>query len=85
MPLILHNASVLRPFSQWSRCDYDVYDGEHRVGRIFRADVGHAEETPWMWMIEFHRCRGAGPHQGLVASREEAMAAFKASWERGRS
>ena len=85
MPLILRHASVSRPSGQWSRSDYDVHDGEHRVGRIFRADVGRTEKTPWMWTIEFHQRRGAGPHHGLAASRDEAMAAFKTSWERCRS
>ena len=38
-----------------------------------------------MWTILFDERRPPGPHQGFAVSREEAMVAFKASWERGRS
>ena len=38
-----------------------------------------------MWTLVFHERRPPGPHQGFAVSREEAMVAFKASWERGRS
>ena len=82
--LLLHRASVYR-HGHWADDDYDVYDGERIVGRIFRAEAGHPAETPWMWTIVFHERRPTGPHQGFAVSREEAMAAFKASWERGRS
>ena len=82
--LLLRRASVYRP-GHWADDDYDVYDGERIVGRIFRAEAGHPAETPWMWTILFHERRPPGPHQGFAVSREEAMVAFKASWERGRS
>ena len=66
----------------WADDDFDVYAGEQNVDRIFEADAGHPE-TPWMWT--FHERKPPGPHQGFAVSREEAMVAFKASWERGRS
>ena len=83
MSLILRHAAFSRPSGRWSRSDYVIYDGEHSVGRIFRADVGCTEKTPWMWMIEVHQRRGAGPHHGLAASRDDAMVAFKTSWTAG--
>jgi hypothetical protein len=46
MLLILSHASVSRPSGQWSRNDYDVHDGEHRVRRIFRADVAGLSAVP---------------------------------------
>ena len=82
--LLLRRAFVYRS-GHWVDDDYNVYDGERIVGRIFRAEAGHPAETPWMWTILFHERRPPGPHQGFAVSREEAMAAFKASWERGRS
>ena len=38
-------ASVYRP-GHWADDDYDVYDGERIVGRIFRAEAGHRAGTP---------------------------------------
>ena len=82
--LLLRRAFVYRS-GHWVDDDYDVYDGERIIGRIFRAEAGHPKETPWMWTIVFHERKPPGPHQGFAVSREEAMLAFKASWERGRS
>ena len=82
--LDFRRASVYRP-GHWADDDYDVYDGERIVGRIFRAEARHRAGTPWMWTLVFHERRPPGPHQGFAVSREEAMVAFKASWERGRS
>ena len=74
MPLILRRASISRSSGQWLEDDYNVYAGQRNVGRIFKADAGHPAETPWMGTILFRDRRPV----------EEAMAAFKASWERGR-
>ena len=81
--LLLRRAFVYRS-GHWVDDDYNVYDGERIVGRIFRAEAGHPAETPWMWTILFHERRAPGPHQGFAVNQEDAMAAFKASWERGR-
>ena len=45
---LLRRASIYRP-GHWADDDYDVYDGERNVGRIFWAEAGHPAETPWMW------------------------------------
>jgi hypothetical protein len=61
-----------------------VIDGDRVVGRIFRAEAGHPDDRPWMWTLEHHERRGrTAPHQGHVASREEAMQAFEDCWESG--
>ena len=36
--LILRRASVSRPSGSWSETDYDVFDGEREVGRVYLVD-----------------------------------------------
>jgi len=83
MTLVLRRASFYRS-GQWADDDYDVYEGERAVGCIFKS-IAHPAEAPWMWTIVFHERRAPGPHQGFAASRDGAMMAFKAAWERRRS
>ena len=37
--------------------------------------------APWFWGFLWEERRGDGPHQGEVATRDEAMAAFRAAWD----
>ncbi len=72
--LILRRAQGYRP-GHWGPDDYDVLDGDRTVGRIFKD----ANET-WFWGVDFmlsHR-----KSYGHAESRESAMAAFKAEYER---
>ena len=58
------------------------------LGRGHRREshFAHPEGRPWMWTVEFHQRKGRpGLHQGHVVDRESAMAAFRESWNRGRS
>jgi hypothetical protein len=80
---VLRRANTSRPSGDWSDDDYDVFADDQNVGRIFRAEAAHPDGRPWMWTIEFHQRRGEGPHQGHVASRDAAAAAFKAAWLAG--
>jgi hypothetical protein len=77
----------IQAFERWDNPDdYTVHDGDRTVGRIFNASAGHPEDTPWMWTVEFHQRQDRpGPHQGYVTTLVEAMAAFRESWDRGRS
>jgi hypothetical protein len=36
--LILRRASVSRPSGSWSDNDFDVFDGDRCVGRVYLAD-----------------------------------------------
>ncbi len=78
--LILKRASKHRPGGPWHEDDYDVYDGERHIGRIMRHPQA-PEGRPWFWTITA-RAPQHPQDRGYAASREQAMAAFKAAWER---
>ena len=62
--------------------DYDVRlgDGQGKViGRIFKAPQA-PKDQPWFWTIT-ERVPNPPSGRGYAASREEAMAEFKRSWQ----
>ena len=78
--LTLKRASKHRAGGPWSDDDYDVFDERLHVGRIMyhpQAPPGR----PWFWTIT-ERVPQAPTDRGYAATREEAMADFKAAWER---
>ncbi len=79
--LILKRAAKHRPGGPWHDDDYDVFDGERHVGRILRHPQA-PEGRPWFWTITA-RAPQYPQDRGYAASREQAMAEFKAAWERG--
>ena len=61
---------------------YNVLLEGRYVGRIFKADAYAPREAPWFWGLQFHEWQGSdGPQYGN-ASREAAMHAFRAAWDR---
>ena len=74
--LTLKRASKHRPGGPWSDDDYDVFDGERHVGRIMWTHAA-SKETPWFWTITA-RVPQSTADRGYAASREDAMADFKA-------
>lgn len=67
-----------RPSGMWSVEDYDVFDGDQHVGRIFWSYAAPGDR-PWIWSITCRYPQSPEDH-GIAATREEAVAKFKARW-----
>jgi hypothetical protein len=77
MQLILRRANVSRISGSWQEEDYDVFDGERDVVRIYRLD--DRPDSAWFWGVSF-QLTGRKSY-GNVTSLDEAKAAFKAEYE----
>jgi hypothetical protein len=51
MHLVLRRATVSRISGDWSNDDYDVFDGERDVGRIYRINAS-VELSYYVWEAE---------------------------------
>jgi hypothetical protein len=79
--LVLVRASVSRSSGKWSDDDFDVWDGNAKVvGRIFRVPQS-PQGRSWFWTISVYVPQQP-TQRGYAATREEALADFKAAWGR---
>ena len=79
--LILKRASVSRPSGQWQDEDYDVLADGKVVGRIYERGSEHEPpELRWFWSITEIAPAVPNVTYGHAATREEAMAKFRAAW-----
>jgi hypothetical protein len=78
MLLILRRASISRPSGSWSETDFDVFDGERDVGRVYLVD-GYGGKETWFWGVSF-QLTGRKSY-GHAPSLDEAKAAFRAEYE----
>jgi hypothetical protein len=72
--LILRRANGSRKGGPWQHDDYDVFDGERDVGRIFQQ-----ADRSWFWGVSFMITKRKS--YGRATSLEEAKAAFRAEYE----
>jgi hypothetical protein len=75
MQLLLRPANVSREGGHWQDEDYDVFDGDRDVGRIFQQADGQC-----FWGVAFHLTRRKS--YGHAPSLDDAKAAFKADQSR---
>src|SRR3979490_3205959 len=76
--LILRRANVSRKGGFWDETDYDVFDGDRDVGRIYQVNDFPGRES-WFWGVSFqitHR-----KSYGYSDSLDAAKAAFRAEYE----
>jgi hypothetical protein len=81
MLLILKRAKVSRRDGQWKDEDYDVLADNKVVGRILQCDTLGPLDLRWVWSITSIWPATKGVTNGTAASREEAMAKFRATWD----
>jgi hypothetical protein len=80
MTLILKRAKLSRSSGQWQDEDYDVLADGNVVGRILES--GSRFDPPdlrWFWSVMVVPAT-PGVTNGTAATREEAMAKFRAAW-----
>jgi hypothetical protein len=82
MPLILRRANVSRISGHWQDEDYDVFDGERDIGRVYLVDGFGGTET-WFWGVAFHVTKRKS--YGYATSLDAAKAAFKAEYKAWRA
>jgi alkylated DNA nucleotide flippase Atl1 len=71
----------LKPTGLGQPNDYEVLDPNRRpIGRIMQTHAA-SRDTPWFWTITA-RVPQSTHDRGYAATREEAMADFKARWVR---
>jgi hypothetical protein len=68
MQLVLRRANLSRVSGQWQDDDYDVFDGERDVGRIFQQADGS-----WFWGVSFQLRRSAQARARVEADAAKIM------------
>jgi hypothetical protein len=53
--LVLKRASKSRPSGQWSDDDYNVFDGERRIGRIMWTHAAPTDCRHWLELMAMYR------------------------------
>jgi hypothetical protein len=81
--LILKRGKLTRSSGQWQDEDYDVLADGKVVGRILEEGSRFGPpELRWGWSITAIEPATPGVTNGTAATRVEAMAKFRAAWEK---
>jgi hypothetical protein len=70
---------------QWQDEDYDVFADGKVVGRIYEDATAALPELRWFWSVTAIVPATPGVTNGTAATREEAMAKFRAAWEKAQA
>jgi len=76
---------ILKPSEELGGYIVTLKNGRH-IGRIYEGIGSVPKDTRWFWGLEFHgwtQCKCSRPQYGYATNREEAMTAFRATWESG--
>jgi hypothetical protein len=76
MQLILRRANVSPFGGSWSEHDFDVFDGDRDVGRVYR--LYDRPDSAWFWCVSFQLTGRAS--YGRAPTLDEAKVAFKAEY-----
>jgi hypothetical protein len=76
--LILRRANGPRQGGSWQHEDYDVFDGDREIGRIYLIDEFGGNET-WFWGVSF-QLTGRKSY-GRAGSLQDAKRAFRTEYE----
>jgi hypothetical protein len=76
--LTLRRADVSRISGTWQEEDFDVFDGERDVGRVYLVD-GYGGKETWFWGVSF-QLTGRKSY-GYAASLDAAFKAEYAAWK----
>jgi hypothetical protein len=76
--LVPRRANVSRKGGHWSDDDYDGFDGDREVGRLYC--VTDMPDSPWFWEVSF-QLTGRESY-GNAPTLEEAKAAVKGEYEK---
>jgi hypothetical protein len=79
--LILKRANISRSSGHWQDEDYDVFADGKVVGRIYE-DASASTPPRWVWFVTEIVPVVSNVTNGTAATREEAMAKFRAAWEK---
>jgi hypothetical protein len=80
--LILRRTQVARKHGELQPDDYDVFDGDRAVGRVYQVHATDLTET-WFWGISFQVTKRKS--YGYASTLEEAEAAFRTEYESWKS
>ena len=73
--LILRRAKISRKGGGWKDDDFDVFDGDREIGRVYRVN---SPDEIWFWGVSF-QLTGRKSY-GDAASLDDAKSAFKTGY-----